>query len=203
MKVSCGDVSYEWLENWAEPPPDAFGGLGWAHHDVVVTADRRVVAFQSGGDAVAIFDERGRVVDSWPTGLLEGHGMTVTGVGSDGHLWIADSGTKMVRDEGGFYQERSPGSHGAVVSFDLTGRRIGALPTPGIDAYGAGRYSPTAIAIDDGPGGDGSVWVADGYGQSLVHRFSPEGELLLTLTGEEGAGRFDCPHSLMIDRRAT
>jgi hypothetical protein len=43
--------------------------------------------------------------------------------------------------------------------------------------------------------------VADGYGSSLVHRFDKQGNHQLTLTGEEGGGRFLCPHAVFIDRR--
>lgn len=47
------------------------------------------------------------------------------------------------------------------------------------------KYSPTSVAVDP----NGAVWVADGYGQSLVHRYTPEGEVDLTLDG------FATPHS--------
>jgi hypothetical protein len=50
-------------------------------------------------------------------------------------------------------------------------------------------------------GGNGDVWVADGYGSSLVHRFDKHGNHLSVLTGEEGGGRFVCPHAVFIDRR--
>jgi hypothetical protein len=50
------------------------------------------------------------------------------------------------------------------------------------------KYSPTAVAVDP----RGNVWVADGYGQSLVHRFSPDGELELTLDG------LATPHSVAV-----
>jgi len=35
----------------------------------------------------------------------------------------------------------------------------------------------------------------------MVHKLSRQGDLLLSLSGEEGAGRFDCPHGILIDRR--
>ena len=43
--------------------------------------------------------------------------------------------------------------------------------------------------------------MADGYGSSLVHRFDKDGSYLSTLSGEEGGGRFVCPHAVYIDRR--
>ena len=54
------------------------------------------------------------------------------------------------------------------------------------------KYSPTAVAVDP----RGNVWVADGYGQSLVHRYAPDGRLELTLDG------FATPHSIaVVDER--
>src|SRR5437868_359136 len=47
----------------------------------------------------------------------------------------------------------------------------------------------------------GDVWVADGYGRHLVRRFDARGRHVQTLTGEEGVGRFDCPHGVALDRR--
>lgn len=104
-------------------------------------------------------------------------------------------------EAGGGYEPRVVGPHGRVVLFALDGSVVGDLPTPPTEAYERDRYCPTAVAVDDGPDGDDSIWVADGYGQSLVHRFSSDGVLQQTLTGEEGAGRFDCPHSIFIDHR--
>lgn len=66
------------------------------------------------------------------------------------------------------------------------------LKDPGSD------WSPTAVAVIEETG---DVWVADGYGQDLVHRFDMSGQHVRSLTGEEGAGRFSCPHGLVVDRR--
>ncbi len=49
--------------------------------------------------------------------------------------------------------------------------------------------------------GAGTFWVADGYGQSLVHRYRNDGTYVSSLDGTEGAGRFDCPHGVFLDRR--
>lgn len=47
------------------------------------------------------------------------------------------------------------------------------------------KWSPTAVAVDE----RGAIWVADGYGQSLVHRYTADGVLDLTL--DDG---FATPH---------
>ncbi|MPY84054.1 MAG: hypothetical protein GEV00_12205 [Actinophytocola sp.] len=195
--LRCGNAVFEWIGDWASPPPDVHDGAGWAHHGVAVTADQRVVTFQSGGDSVCVFDQDGRLVDSWPTGLVEAHEMAISGPPGEQRLWIADPGIKCVPNGAGAYDVHRPHTHGRVRSFTLDGEKSDELPTPDHAAYESKPYAPTAVAVAP----DGSIWVADGYGQSLVHRFSPEGKLELTLSGEEGAGRFACPHYVFIDHR--
>jgi hypothetical protein len=93
-----------------------------------------------------------------------------------------------------------------VVKMTLSGEIRAELPVPPRDAATGpgmmGTYCPCGSAIDEERfGGSGDVWVADGYGSSLVHRFDKHGSHVAALTGEEGGGRFVCPHAVFIDRR--
>ncbi len=56
---------------------------------------------------------------------------------------------------------------------------------------------PTRAAVS--PLGD--IYVSDGYGQHRVHRFSPDGTLLLSW-GEEGSGpgQFTLPHGVFASQ---
>src|SRR5216683_1703329 len=48
---------------------------------------------------------------------------------------------------------------------------------------------------------DGSIHVADGYGNSSVHRFAADGTLLATWGGPgAGPGTFTTPHAIWVDR---
>lgn len=178
-----------------------YGDDAWAHHDLAVTADQRIVGFRSGGDAFWLLDTDGQLVGEWASDLGEGHGLTVAGPAWAQELWVADPGITFARDAEGVHDAVLSSGHGRVVAFDLAGNQLAELPTPAAPVYDdeGETYRPTTVVVDDA--GDGSVWVADGYGAELVHRLSREGELLLTLSGVEGAGRFDCPHGLLIDRR--
>jgi hypothetical protein len=76
------------------------------------------------------------------------------------------------------------------------------LTQPDSPAYENAHWSPCAVAVvPPGDGGDGSIWVADGYGQSLLHCFTNSGTHLYTLDGSESGTPFDTPHGLLIDRR--
>jgi peptidylamidoglycolate lyase len=57
---------------------------------------------------------------------------------------------------------------------------------------------PTDVAV----AADGAVYVADGYGNARVVKFSPAGAYLLAWGGRGGApGQFDVPHGIAIDAR--
>ena len=91
--------------------------------------------------------------------------------------WAVDTGSKRYVRGPGFETVRK---RGRVV------RLTDGYELP--DPYPDRKYSPTAVAVD----ARGKIWVADGYGQSLVHRYSPNGELELTLDG------FATPHSIAV-----
>src|SRR5204863_2218931 len=61
-------------------------------------------------------------------------------------------------------------------------------------------HFPTNLAV--GPSGD--LYVADGYGNACVHRFTPDGELLQSW-GEpgNGPGEFHVPHGIAVDQAGT
>lgn len=188
-----------WEQEWPAADDALYGDDAWAHHDLAVTAEERIVGFRSGGGRFWVLDADGNVVGEWASDLGEGHGLTLAGPAGAQELWVADPGITFARDARGIHDAVLSSAHGRVVAFGLDGTRIAELPTPAAPVYDGAVYRPTTVAVDDA--GDGSVWVADGYGAELVHRLSRGGELLLTLTGEEGAGRFDCPHGVLVDRR--
>jgi hypothetical protein len=58
-------------------------------------------------------------------------------------------------------------------------------------------HFPTNLAISP----SGELFVSDGYGNARIHKFSPEGQLLLSW-GEPGSGpgQFHIPHGIAVDR---
>lgn len=173
---------YQWVGDWAELPDDP---SGWMHSGVVVT-DEGVVVAHPGEPTLLVYGFDAALLRTVRLpGMLEPHGFHVA---VDG-LWIGDVGFKRRVSGPDFETERRVGR---VVLVDDEGHVIRELADPG------SGWSPTAIAVNDE---NGDVWVADGYGNGLVHRFAADGTRLTTLTGEEGAGRFNCPHGVVIDDR--
>jgi hypothetical protein len=201
-RVGAQGQVYDWQEDWAELPAPERASVGWAHHGLAVTRSGDIVGFHPERSEVLIFDSEGRFLRSWAVGLKEGHGITLVEEDGQEYLWLADPGSKMRRTRSGAYEPDVAAEQGQVVKFDMDGSEVARLPRPPYANYERGQYAPTSVAVDEvRNGGTGDIWVADGYGESLVHRYSRAGTYVSTLDGTEGAGRFDCPHGVFIDRR--
>ena len=172
---------YRW-EDWSALLPESERGSGRTH-GVAVTESGRVVVFRQGDPAVLLYDAGGTLLDAWGE-FLGAHGLTLVREGGHERLWLTDQDS------------------GDVVNTTLGGEVVLRLDPPEIPAYERGTYAPTWVAVfEERFGGDGSIWVADGYGMNLVHRYDRSGRYLGSIDGREGAGAFDCPHGIWFDVR--
>ena len=197
----------------------------WAHHGVAVLADGSIVVPGPDGELLR-FARGGTLIDRIVVDTSEIHGITVvTDDAVDGppreRLWLADCGFAMSRSDEGDYEPATRGSHGPrALLVELDGSEVMSIGVPDCACYRDNLFLPTSVAVDkpigDEPGvsGTGDVWIADGYGLGVVMRFSPMGTLEALIDGTDdgsavpdaspdsgGAGRFDCPHAIFIDRR--
>ena len=193
--ITLAGRQYRWDERWARGHHDG-SSPGWAHHGIVVTDDSRIVTFTEDRPEVLILDQAGEILARWTVGGVEGHGLALTGDGDGQILWISDIGTKNQTIADGTYPAAPTGPlRGAVRAYTLAGRELFKIEAPDLPAYVDGDFCPAQIAVyEPRLGGSGDIWVADCYGQALVHRFTADGQYLQTLSGEEGAGRYSHPH---------
>ena len=174
--VILGDRRYAIHRQWAKlPAGESFGFLS----DLMVDGDGRVHVAQRGTDRpVLVFERDGSLAGSWGEGMLaEPHYINA---GIDGSILVAD------RD-----------AH-QVLRFSKDGALLQALGKRHFPSLDAPFNHPTAAA--QAP--DGEIYVADGYGNSSVHRFAADGTLLATWGGPGGGpGAFTTPHAVAIDGR--
>lgn len=193
--VALGPHEYRWRE-WGFPHPRS---EGWAHPGVAVLPDGALVTGHPDTGTLALFAADGRLVQALDTRLTELHGITLVEDGGAERLWVADNGHKFAPAQPTYSDYVTPGR---VVQLDLTGRITMELDQPDTAAYENAQWSPCAVTVDQPrDGGDGRIWVADGYGQSLLHCYASSGTHLFTLDGSESGASFDTPHGLLIDRR--
>ena len=191
--VGSGKYTYEMNEHWARLPE------GWEMPAAAVALDSqdRVFAFnRDPNHPIVVFDRDGNYLYSWGEGQIRfAHAILID---KDDNVWLVD------RD------------HGQVMKYTGLGEPLMTLGTrdyrsdTGVDPsdYGATTYQnvthpgepfnlPAGIALSP----SGEIFIADGYANCRIHRFSPQGELLLSW-GEPGAGpgQFHLPHGVWIDR---
>lgn len=206
---------YEEVGDWADLSKVPGAAACWVHNAVVATDGGEIIGFHAG--QLVAFDTEGQLLRVVETGLTEGHGITLVREGNDEFLWVSDPGFVFscgaddgdpswapMFGKGVRCQTRTP----RVVKMTLDGqiRSELAIPPrdPAIPAGPIGPYCPCGCAVDEERfGGSGDIWVGDGYGSGVVHRFDKQGNHRSTLTGDEAGQRLACPHAIFIDRRKT
>ncbi len=200
MRVSAGDLEFDWIGDWAQLPAAESVSRGWAHHGMAFTNEGHIVTFHPAESLVVILTTEGELVRSFEIPVIEAHGLTLSTVGLNQSIWIADNGRKRHPDHE--YEYLPDPLRSRVVRVSMAGLVEMELFEPSVSGLQGGLFSPTSvISFDEDIGGNGDIWVADGYGKSLVHRYNSNGDYLRSIDGVRGAGRFDCPHSLWIDTR--
>ena len=176
LVVGTSEYVYDVVRPWGRLPDGMrFGPVS----NVAVDSRDRVYVYQREDPPVLVFDSDGRFVTAWGTGrLIDAHGLYIA---PDDHIYLCN------RDE-----------H-EVLKLTPEGKIVLTLGQRGKPALQAPFNHPTDVAV----GPDGSIYVSDGYGNSAVHRFSPDGRHLLSW-GTPGAGRgqFTTPHAVWVDARA-
>jgi hypothetical protein len=184
--VAAGPHRFAFDEGFATLP--AGGALGPTHGGVATLDDGTVLFTTDAAHAVCVFSEDGRFQRSFGEPLAGGlHSLSTFAEPTDG-------GQRTLLLSAHHAQ-------GLVVASTLEGELAWSLPFPaGSGLYAApSEYRPTAAVRLP----DGRILVADGYGKSVLHVYSPEREYLETW-GARGSepGQFQTCHGLWVTRRA-
>ncbi len=178
VTLGTAGYTYEVVDNWAKLPD------GWSFREVggvgVDTKDN-VYVFNRGEHPVMVFDRDGNFLRSWGEGVFpRAHGLTMA---PDDTMFCTDDGDHTVR------------------KCTLDGKVLFTLgeagkPAPFMSGDPFNRC--THVAIDPR---NGDFYVSDGYGNARVHKFSPDGDLLLSW-GESGTdpGQFNIVHNIATDK---
>ncbi len=193
MRYGSGKYTYELVDPWAKLPE------GESFVDVCgisIDPEDRVYVFNRSKRPMIVFDRDGNEIYSWGENLFKRpHGSCMT---PDGHIYLTDDYSHVVykfSKEGDLLE-----TIGNVDQPSDTGHRWGLDIFERISSIkrAAGPFNmPTGVALSS----TGDIFVSDGYGNARVHRFSPDGKLLLSW-GEPGSGKsqFRLPHNIWIDR---
>ena len=177
VELGSGKFKYEIEEGWEKLPP----GYSWLEvAAVAVDSDDRVYVFNRGDHPMIVFDRQGNFLNSWGEGVFtRPHGVTL---GPDETLYCTDDDGHTVRQ------------------CTLDGEVLMTIGVPGQPSEYQSGYPfnrCTDVAIDPKTG---ELYVSDGYGNSRVHKYSPDGRLLFSW-GAPGTdpGEFNIVHNIATD----
>ncbi len=189
---------YTWEEGWADLPAPGDPGA-WAHPGLAVLPSGDLLVVDADRPEVHVVTPAGTRRRTIPLPVSEAHGITVEGSGTGLALWVADPGFKL-RIRGPERIFEGPRA-GRVVRVGMDGRILAEIGVPPHPLYREKPFQPTATLLT-GTGSARTLWVADGYGAHLVHRYRPDGEWLGAIEGGDDAElRFQTPHALFLDDR--
>tara|TARA_B100001167_G_scaffold51292_2_gene29755 strand:- start:1572 stop:2495 length:924 start_codon:yes stop_codon:yes gene_type:complete len=176
LRVSYGEYTYENVPGWAPLP----SGWEWNHVvGVCVDSQDRIFAYNRSEHPMIVLDKNGTILATWgEDSFSSAHHVQV---GPADSIWTTDVGDHTVR------------------KWSAEGEQLMMLGTPNEPApeqSGEPFNRPTDIAF----GLDGSIYISDGYGNSRVHHYTPEGKLIGSW-GERGTGpgQFMIPHGVEVD----
>ncbi|MBI2807592.1 MAG: hypothetical protein HYX68_21640 [Planctomycetes bacterium] len=187
VQVGQGNFRYRVDEAWAKFPIDGDAGEAVG---VACDSKDRVYVFLRGPRPVLVFERDGTPVSTWGEGVFtRAHGITI---GPDDTVYCTDDFGHAVRAFSTAGKPRLMLGDGKPSDTGAT-----SIDYRTIKQAGPPLNFPCNLAV--GPTGD--LFVADGYGNARVHRFSADGELLQSW-GEPGSGpgQFHVVHGIAVDQ---
>lgn len=191
--VGTGNHAYDVISDWAKVPE------GWNAPMAAVTVDSqdRIYGFNRGEHGVIVFGKDGNYLSDWgETEFAFPHAIYAD---PDDNIWIVD------RDAGQIYKYTTEGKRLMTIGEkgfrSDTGADNSVFSSSGYGevTHGGGPFNlPAGIAV----AANGDIFVADGYANCEVHRFSADGKHLKSWGSPgSGPGEFTLPHGAWVDSK--
>jgi DNA-binding beta-propeller fold protein YncE len=190
--VGAGKYTYDVDEDWAKLPE------GWEMPAAAVYGDSkdRVFCFNRDPDhPICIFDREGNLVSSWGAGLISfAHAIYLD---KEDNVWLVDRNKHQVfkyTTDGKLLM--TIGDEGSRSDTGVAQDDYSSTTWSSVTHSGAPFNMPAGIAVNDA----GEIFIADGYANARVHKFTSDGKLIMSW-GDPGSGdgQFNLPHGVWID----
>jgi sugar lactone lactonase YvrE len=182
-----GAWRFEVDPGWAKVPAGVT--LGPTHGGVAVDKAGNIYVSSDGPNGILVFDKSGKYLRGLTQELSGIHGLLIRQEGNKEYIYGARAGA------------------GQAVKASLDGKlewtidvpkQSGFYDQPADEKKKPTPFKPTGIAI----GPDNRIYIADGYGASVIHMYSADRKYLKTIgTKGEGEGQFKTCHGIALDTR--
>jgi DNA-binding beta-propeller fold protein YncE len=184
VRTGNGEWTYETVPGWGQLPAGKdFGGT----HGAIVTdnAGHLYVSTQS-ETGVLVYDRDGRLLRTIATQYPEIHSM----------VHVVEAGQEY------FYatvQKGTPQENWLFLKMKPDGTVVQKITAPGEAGFHAPNEWKLTAAV---PGPDGSIYIANGYGDSRIFKFDRKGNYQMAFAGKGDAdGQCNCCHGMVLDTR--
>ena len=184
LQTGNGEWTYEVVVGWGRlPAGTVFGGTHGAiatdkAGDVYVSTQSETGVLVYGADGVL----KRTIASEYP----EVHSMVYAEEGGNEYLYTT-------------VQKGMPKENWLFVKLKTDGTVVQKITAPAEAGFKAANEWRLTAAV---PGPDGSIFIANGYGDSRIFRFDKNGEYRASYAGKGAAeGLFDCSHGLGVDTR--
>ncbi|HUB51654.1 MAG TPA: hypothetical protein VL986_05885 [Terracidiphilus sp.] len=179
-----GEWRYRAVPGWGHlPGGTAFGGT---HGGIAVDSAGLVYVSTQSATGILVYNADGALVRTIAPQYPEVHSMVHAVENGEEYLYAT-------------VQKGTPQENWLFVKLKTDGTvvlKITAPPEAGFATPNAWRLTAAV------PAPDGSIWIANGYGDSRIFRFDSKGNFKASISGKGSTeGLLDCSHGLTLDTR--
>jgi hypothetical protein len=184
LRTGNGEWTYRGVPHWGDlPEGTTFGGT----HGGIATdkAGLLYVSTQS-ATGVLVYDRDGRLLRTIANNYPAIHSMTYAEENGEEHFYAT-------------VQKGTPTENWLFIKIKTDGTVVQKITAPAQAGFHAPNEWRLTAAL---PGPDGSIYIANGYGDSRIFKFDKDGNYQASFAGKgAGDGKCDCCHGLAIDMR--
>ena len=184
LRTGNGEWTYDVVPGWGQLP--AGKSYGGTHGAIATDKAGNVYVSTQSETGILVYSPTGKFLKTIASQYPEVHSIFHAIEGADEYFYTT-------------IQKGTPAENWLFVKFKTNGSVVQKITAPAEAGFKTPNEWRITAAV---PAPDGSIFIANGYGDSRIFRFSKQGAYLASYGGKGATeGLFDCSHGLALDTR--